>query len=52
MSSLPGILDNLDAMRAFAGDDYEQAFVEDAAQQALSRWDKRVTRHEVAVDVG
>ncbi len=27
---------SLDAVRGFAGDDYEQAVVEDAARQALS----------------
>jgi hypothetical protein len=39
------------AVRGFAGDDYEQAVVEEAARQALSRWDERVSHHEVAVDV-
>ena len=34
-----------------AGDDYEQAVVEEAARQALSRWDERVSHHEVAVDL-
>ena len=41
----------LDAVRCFAGDDYEQAVVEDAAREALHRWDRRVSHHEVAVDV-
>jgi heme-degrading monooxygenase HmoA len=40
-----------DAVRGFAGDDYEQAIVEEAAQQALSRWDERVSHHEVAIDL-
>ena len=39
-----------DAVRGFAGDDYEQAVVEEAARQALSRWDERVPRQEVAFD--
>jgi heme-degrading monooxygenase HmoA len=39
---------DLDAIRGFAGDDYEQAVVEDAAQAALSRWDERASHHEVA----
>jgi hypothetical protein len=39
-------------MRAFAEDAYEEALVEDASQQALSGWGKRVTRHDVAADVG
>jgi heme-degrading monooxygenase HmoA len=42
---------SLNAVRAFAGGDYEQAVVEDAARQALSRWDDRVTHHEVVVDL-
>jgi heme-degrading monooxygenase HmoA len=43
--------DSLDAVRGFAGDDYERAVVEDAARAALSRWDERVSHHEVAVDL-
>src|SRR5215467_935364 len=39
-----------DAVRAFAGDDYEQAVVADAARQSLSRWDDRVTHHNVVID--
>jgi len=42
---------DLDAVRGFAGDDYEQAVIEDAAQAALSRWDERVSHHEIAVQV-
>lgn len=42
---------DLDAVRRFAGDDYERAVVEDDAQAALSRWDERVSHHEVAVSV-
>jgi hypothetical protein len=30
------------------GDNYEQAVVEDAARDGLSRWDERVSYHEVA----
>lgn len=41
----------LDAIRAFAGEDYEVAVVESAARQALSRWDERVSHHEVAIDL-
>ncbi|RSM86244.1 antibiotic biosynthesis monooxygenase [Kibdelosporangium aridum] len=36
---------------AFAGENYENAVVEDAARQALTRWDARVTHHDVAVDL-
>jgi heme-degrading monooxygenase HmoA len=42
---------SVDAVRAFAGDDYQQAVVEETARQALSRWEQRVSHHEVAVDV-
>jgi heme-degrading monooxygenase HmoA len=40
----------MDAVRGFAGEDYEQAVVEETARQALSRWDDRVSHHDVAVD--
>jgi heme-degrading monooxygenase HmoA len=42
---------DLDAVRGFAGENYEEAVVEDAAQAVLTRWDERVTHHEVAVDL-
>jgi heme-degrading monooxygenase HmoA len=42
---------DLDAVRAFAGNDYERAVVEAAARRALSRWDERVSHHEVAIDL-
>lgn len=42
---------SVDAVRAFAGDDYEQAVVQDAARQALSHWDDRVSHHDVVVDL-
>ena len=42
---------DLAAVRDFAGDDYERAVVEEAARAALSRWDERVSHHEVAVHV-
>jgi hypothetical protein len=42
---------DLDAVRGFAGDDYEQAVVEEAAQAALSDWDERVVHYDVAVHV-
>jgi heme-degrading monooxygenase HmoA len=41
---------SLDAVRGFAGDDYDQAVVEDAARRALSRWDDRVSHHEVVAE--
>jgi methylmalonyl-CoA/ethylmalonyl-CoA epimerase len=43
---------DLDAIRAFAGEDPGAAVLEDAARRALVRWDDRVTHHEVAVEVG
>jgi hypothetical protein len=42
---------NLDAVRGFAGDEYDKAVVEADARRALSRWDDRVTHQEVAVDL-
>jgi len=42
---------SLDAVRGFAGADYERAVVEPAARRALSRWDERVSHHEVAIDL-
>jgi hypothetical protein len=41
----------MDAVHAFAGAEPEQAVVEDAARRALTRWDERVTHHDVAVDI-
>ena len=42
---------SLEAIRGFARDDYELAVVEEAARQALSRWDERVSHHEVVVEL-
>jgi heme-degrading monooxygenase HmoA len=42
---------DLDAVRAFAGDDYERAVVEQPARAALGRWDERVIHDEVAIHV-
>ncbi len=41
----------LDAVRGFAGDDYELAVVEEAVGQALDRWDEQVSHHEVAAEL-
>jgi heme-degrading monooxygenase HmoA len=41
----------LDAVRGFAGNDYEEAVVEEAARQALSRWDEQVSHHQVAAEL-
>ena len=42
---------SIDAVRGFAGEDYEQVVVEETARRALSRWDEQVSHHEVAVDI-
>ena len=42
---------SIEDVHAFAGDDLEQAVVEDAARRALIRWDERVTHHRVAVQL-
>jgi heme-degrading monooxygenase HmoA len=39
--------DSLDAVRAFAGDDYEVAVVPPAARALLSRFDERSQHYEV-----
>jgi hypothetical protein len=43
---------SLDAVRGFAGNDYEVAVVEEAARLALSQWDERVSHHEVTAVLG
>ena len=40
---------SMDDVRGFAGEDPELAVIEEAARRALSRWDERVTHHEVTV---
>ena len=42
---------SLDAIHGFAGDDFELAVVEETARQALSRWDERVSHHQVVADL-
>jgi heme-degrading monooxygenase HmoA len=39
--------ESLDAVRAFAGEDYEVAVVPPAAREVLSRWDERSVHYEV-----
>jgi antibiotic biosynthesis monooxygenase (ABM) superfamily enzyme len=41
--------DSLDAVRGFAGDDYERAVVEPEARELLSRFDGRSTHYETVV---
>ena len=40
--------DDLDAIRAFAGEDYETAVVAGEAREALSRFEDRVLHYDVA----
>ena len=35
----------------FAGDGYELSVVEEAAGQALDRWDERVSHHELVAEL-
>ena len=42
--------DSLDAVRAFAGEDYEVAVVPPAARQVLARFDARSQHYEVKAD--
>lgn len=41
--------DSIDAVRGFAGDDYERAVIEPAVRQLLTRFDDRVTHFTVAL---
>jgi len=43
--------DSLDAVRTFAGEDYEQCVVPPAARAILSRFDDRSQHYEVRADV-
>jgi heme-degrading monooxygenase HmoA len=42
--------DSLDAVREFAGDDYEHAVISDEAHRLLSQFDERVAIYEIAFD--
>jgi heme-degrading monooxygenase HmoA len=41
---------SLEAVREFAGDDYEQAVISDEAHRLLSSFDERVAIYEIAFD--
>jgi hypothetical protein len=41
--------DSIDAVRVFAGEDYETAVVPDAARTLLSRFDERSQHYDVRV---
>jgi heme-degrading monooxygenase HmoA len=40
------IFDDMDAVRAFAGDDYEKAVIHGPARRLLTRFDERSTHYE------
>ena len=42
--------ESLESVRAFAGEDYEQAVVEPDARALLSRFDQRSEHYEVVID--
>ena len=42
--------DSLDSVRAFMGEDYEVAYVPDAARKVLSRFDARSEHYDVVLD--
>ena len=44
--------DSLDAVRAFAGEDYERAVVLPEAQRMLSRFDERSAHYETRIEPG
>ncbi len=44
--------DSLDAVRVFAGEDYEVAIVPEKARALLSRFDVRSQHYEVRTDMG
>ena len=43
--------DNLEAVRTFAGDDYEAAVVPEAARQVLARFDARSQHYDICFEV-
>ena len=43
--------DSMDAVRAFAGEDYEKAVVPEAARLLLSRFDERSQHYEVKAEM-
>jgi heme-degrading monooxygenase HmoA len=42
--------ESLDAVKRFAGDDYERAVVEPEARRLLSRFDERSAHYELVID--
>jgi heme-degrading monooxygenase HmoA len=43
--------ESLDAVRGFAGENYELAVISDAAEKLLARYDERAAHYEVAVSM-
>lgn len=43
------IFESIEAVKAFAGEDYESAVLSDEAKEVLKHFDERVTHYEVAV---
>jgi Helix-turn-helix family len=41
----------MDAVRGFAGEEFDKAVLEPEARRVLSRWDERVSHHDVALDL-
>ncbi len=41
---------SLDAVRSFAGDEYERAYVPDAARRVLARFEERSSHYEIVED--
>jgi heme-degrading monooxygenase HmoA len=44
------LFEDLDAIRRFAGDDYETAVIADVARRVLLRFDDRVQHYDVAIE--
>jgi len=45
------LFDNLDAVRAFVGEDYERSYVPPKARQVLSRHDERSQHYEIIDEI-
>lgn len=44
--------DSVEAVRTFAGEDYEKAFVPPAAREVLARFDERAQHYELRTEMG
>src|ERR1044072_7763041 len=43
------LFNSIDAVKRFAGEDYESAVISDEAKRVLKRFEERVTHYEIAV---